>query len=87
MGGGSGGGFGGTKGSGKWNPSEKDKRLYGKPGEVKREGYKETTIGKDGRATKETHHTDHGQPKQHTNPHEHKIDWGKNDKPIFGKGK
>ena len=81
MGGGAGSGFSGTKGSRKG----KDSHLYGKPGQVKRNGYKETTIGKDGRATRERHHTDHGYPKQHTNPHDHKIDWDSQGHPKFKK--
>ena len=107
MGGGIGfGGFRGTSGSKtyqKWleqnkktdknNSSSKNKeRFYGKPGEVKKEGYSETLkgysetlIGKDGRATKERHHTDHENPKQHTNPHDHYIDWKDNGNPDFSK--
>ncbi len=35
----------------------------------------ETHIGSDGRADSEIHHTDHGFPKYHDNPHEHKVFW------------
>lgn len=39
-----------------------------------------TEIGKDGRAIVERNLTDHGKPKVHTNPHDHKITWDKNGK-------
>lgn len=64
MGGGAGGNFGNTKGSFERSRSYKDRHLYGKPGQIKRSGYKETHIGPDGRATKEIHHTDHGNTKK-----------------------
>ena len=64
--------------------SNKDSRLNGKPGEIKKEGNKETHIGIDGRADKERHHTDHGNPKYHTNPHDHDISWNENGTPSFG---
>ena len=82
MGGGAGGGFGKTF-QNKNSKSNKDSRLYGKPGQVKRSGYKETTIGSDGRAIREKHNTDHGNPKYHNNPHYHKIEWDNNGNPIF----
>lgn len=42
----------------------------------KRGGYnRETKIGEDGRAIKERHYTDKPNPKYHTNPHDHNIDW------------
>ena len=71
--------------SGNWKPSPNkpnDKRFMGKPGEKKtvynRKGEKiETKIGKYGRATIERHYSDHHNPKSHTNPHDHKIDWSK----------
>ena len=85
MGGGAGGGFSGTRGKRSGSSSRKIGRLYGKPGQIKRNGYIETTIGSDGRATKETHKTDHGFPKYHTNPHDHKIEWDKDGNPIFKK--
>ena len=83
MGAGAGGNFGRTKG--RTSKSKKDGHLYGKPGQIKRSGYKETYIGPDGRATKEIHHTDHGNPKNHTNPHEHIIRWDEKGNPIFNK--
>ena len=63
---------------------DKDARLKGNPGEVNKEGYKETKIGPDGKATKERHWTDHRKPHKHTNPHDHDISWDQNDNPVFG---
>ena len=63
---------------------EKDSRLKGEPGEVKKEGDKETYIGADGKATKERHWSDHGNPKKHSNPHDHDISWDENGNPVFG---
>ncbi len=85
MGGGAGGNFGRTKGSIRRSKSNRNSHLYGKPGQVKKSGYKETYIGTDGRATKEIHYTDHGNSKHHTNPHEHIIRWDKDGNPLFGK--
>lgn len=85
MGTGKGGNFGKTKGNLKQSKSKKDARFYGNPGEKKQTGYKETYIGKDGRANREVHHTDHGNPKRHSNPHEHIIHWDSNGNPIFDK--
>ena len=85
MGAGTAGDFGNTKGSKDKSISDKDSRRYGKPGQINKSGYRETHIGPDGRATKEIHHTDHGNPKNHSNPHEHKIQWGKDGNPIFSK--
>ncbi len=82
MGAGAGGNFGNTKGR-TGSKSKKDSHLFGKPGQVKKSGYKETHIGSDGRASYEKHNTDHGNPKYHTNPHYHKIEWDKNGNPIF----
>ena len=70
----------GSVNGGEWQPKkEEDKRFLGKPGEIKttyHKGYKfETRIGKDGKADYERHNTDHGKPHQHTNPHDHPIDW------------
>ena len=61
---------------------DKNDRLYGTPGDVNFDGYKETHIGSDGRAAQEIHHTDHNNPKRHTNPHIHKITWV-NDHPKY----
>ncbi|KGG79954.1 hypothetical protein Y919_08895 [Caloranaerobacter azorensis H53214] len=63
-------------------PTSSD-RLRGKPNSINKDGYAETKIGPDGRAIKERHHTDHGNPKYHTNPHDHEIKW-ENGKPRFG---
>ncbi|MCD7855643.1 MAG: hypothetical protein LUG66_08545 [Clostridiales bacterium] len=82
MGGGTGGSFGNTRGR-KKSKSQKDSHLYGKPGQIKRSGYKETLIGSDGRAVREKHNTDHGNPKYHDNPHYHDIKWDENGNPIF----
>ena len=64
--------------------NDKDKRLVGKPGDINKEGYRESKIGKDGRATSERHNSDHGDPKHHSNPHDHDITWDPNVKPHFG---
>lgn len=42
-----------------------------------------TEIGKDGRAVRERHLTDHGKPKLFSNPHAHKITWCASGVPIF----
>ncbi|MBQ2671430.1 MAG: DUF4417 domain-containing protein [Clostridia bacterium] len=68
---------------GDWKPSPNksdDARFLGEPGEKKvifnRKGEKiETKIGADGKATKERHYSVHHNPKLHTNPHDHEIDW------------
>ena len=83
MGGGSGGNFGNTSGKSKKSKTCRGERFYGKPGQIKREGYKETHIGDEGRAIREIHYTDHGNPKYHNNPHEHKIRWDDNGNPLF----
>ena len=61
-----------------------DGRLLGNPGDINvtKDGAVETHIGKDGKADAERHHSDHGNPKHHKNPHDHKIDWI-NEKPKF----
>ena len=66
---------------GEWRPKkEEDERFLGKPGEVKTtitkngERY-DTNIGPDGKAVMERHYTDHNQKWNHTNPHDHKINW------------
>lgn len=83
MGGGAGGNFGNTRGA--RSTSNSKSRLYGEPDTVNKDGYKTTYIGKDGRAYKEIHDTDHGNPKYHTKPHEHRISWDANGNPIFNK--
>ncbi|MGN1249810.1 MAG: hypothetical protein ACI4XW_06985 [Candidatus Spyradocola sp.] len=66
---------------GQWMPSKpEDYRLIGAPGEIKvsyaKDGSKiETKIGKDGRAVAERHHTTSPNPKYHSNPHDHTINW------------
>lgn len=57
-----------------------DERLIGKPGEIKVTYNKlgeriDTKIGEDGRAVKERHYTTRPNPKYHTNPHDHQINW------------
>jgi hypothetical protein len=77
----------GEKGETASDPEDKPKdkeQLYGDPGEVKEEGYKETKIGEDGKATTQRHNTDHNAPKQHSNPHDHEITWD-GDRPIYSK--
>ena len=59
-------------------------RLYGEPDDINVDGYSETHIGSDGRADRERHHTNHGKPKEHTNPHDHEIKWD-GDNPSFGR--
>ena len=66
---------------GEWQPKkEDDRRFLGEPGQIKisvmKNGEKYATkIGKDGRAIKERHYTDHNKPWAHTNPHDHNIKW------------
>ena len=73
---------GGSAYGGGWQPSPnkpEDQRFLGEPDKINttyKNGYRrDTKIGKDGRAVKERHYTDHGNPKLHTNPHDHKINW------------
>ena len=63
--------------------SNNNDKLKGKPGEIKRNGKQETKIGTDGRAIKERHNTDHGNPKVHTNPHDHDITWDEEGNPVY----
>ena len=83
---------------GEWRPSPnkpEDERFLGEPEEVKKTmctnkknvSYeRQTHIGKDGKADVERHFSDHGNPKSHSIPHDHKIDWSngfpKPSKPI-----
>jgi len=62
----------------------KDSRLKGNPGDINEEGTSKTKIGSDGRAVKERHYSDHGNPSKHTNPHDHDITWDANGNPNFG---
>lgn len=74
---------GGSAWGGAWQPAKvEDERLLGKPGETKvtYDKYgdrRETKIGEDGRAVMERHHTDHSNPKHHSDPHDHIIDWNR----------
>ena len=65
------------------NNSEKNSNLKGEPGEVKKNGSSETHIGSDGKADRVRHNTDHGNPKYHSNPHDHDITWDSNGNPQF----
>lgn len=76
-------GMGSAEG-GQWKPAKPDdERFLGEPDSInrskslgKRGGYdRETKIGYDGKASRERHHTDHDNPKAHSNPHDHEIDW------------
>jgi hypothetical protein len=58
-------------------------RFWGEPGEIIPNGYRLTKIGDDGRAVMERHLTDHGNPKKHSNPHDHIITWGTKGNPLF----
>lgn len=88
--------IGGSVYGGEWRPSKpEDERLIGESGDVKQSFAKkgeliETHIGLDGTADYETHHTDHGFPKYHDNPHIHEIYWDERgphlgNKELFGK--
>lgn len=74
---------GGSAYGGQWRPSPhkpQDQRFLGKPGEINisyttKGELIETHIGPNGKADYEIHHTDHGFPKYHEVPHEHKIIW------------
>lgn len=84
-------GMGRAGGGGKptWQPKKpEDKRLIGKPGEIKETFTKRgerflTKIGDNGFASKERQYTDHAKPHKHSNPHDHYIDWS-NNFPDFG---
>ena len=64
-----------------WVPKDEEaKRFLGKPGEIietidKNGERRLTKIGKDGKAIKERHYSDHRKGHKHTNPHDHNIDW------------
>ena len=64
------------------NSKDKDWRLKGKPGEINTDGNRQTKIGDDGKAIRERHYTDHGNPTKHTVPHDHDIKW-ENGHPNF----
>lgn len=75
---------GGSAYGGKWKPAKAaDERFLGQPGETKpnytTKGDKiETHIGPEGKADYEIHHSDHGSPGYHKNPHCHIITWDEN---------
>ena len=81
---------GGSAYGGKWKPSKPDdERFLGEPGSINRTAdrngdLRETKIGADGRAVKERHYSNHGNPKQHSIPHDHNIVWEGN-RPNWGK--
>ena len=74
---------GGSAYGGEWKPNPtkpQDQRFLGEPGETKisyttKGELIETYIGPDKKADYEIHHTDHGFPKYHKVPHEHKVIW------------
>ena len=72
-----------------WPKKDEDERYLGNPGEVVRtrigRSEYETKIAADGRATMERHHTDHGNPKEHSNPHDHVINWSPKGNPLHGR--
>ncbi len=81
---------GGSAYGGEWKPSKADdERLLGNPGDINRTtdsrgNERETKIGSDGKAERERHHTNHGNPTKHSNPHDHEITWDDN-RPGWGK--
>lgn len=81
---------GGSAYGGKWKPSKPDdERFLGEPGSINRTAdrngdLRETKIGADGRAVKKRHYSNHGNPKQHSIPHDHNIVWEGN-RPNWGK--
>ena len=64
-----------------WVPKNEDaKRFLGKPGEIKETFDKNgerrlTKIGRNGKAVKERHYSNHKKGHKHSNPHDHNIDW------------
>lgn len=85
-------GMGSAYGGG-WRPKkESDRRFLGEPGTTNitsnSKGEKITTnIGPDGRATDETHNSDHGNPSEHANPHIHPVNWNPDTgAPSLGQG-
>lgn len=58
---------------------DSDLPFWGEPGSSVKspDGTKERVYGPDGRPSRDRHHTDHGHPKYHPNPHDH--DWGYRD--------
>ena len=76
-------GMGSAYGGG-WKPKKpSDERFLGEPGEIKSTvmpngSVFSTKIGSNGKAVIERHHTNHGKPHFHSNPHDHKVSWDKN---------
>ena len=64
-----------------WVPKNEDaKRFLGKPEEIKETFDKNgerrlTKIGRNGKAVKERHYSNHKKGHKHSNPHDHNIDW------------
>lgn len=64
-----------------WSPKNKEaERFLGKPGEVIETFDKNgermlTKIGRNGKAVKERHYSNHNKGHKHSNPHYHNIDW------------
>lgn len=64
-----------------WTPKDKEsERFLGKPGEIietvdKNGERRQTKIGRNGKAVKERHYSDHKKGHKHSNPHDHNIDW------------
>jgi len=74
------GAFEGTQGG-----RQSRERLYGRPGKVKKTEKTWTKIGDDGRAVKERHFKDSGNPKGHSIPHDHIITWDEKGNPQFSR--
>ena len=72
------------EGKGGAGSNEKHGKFKGEPGEIKTDGKNQIKIGDDGRAEKVRHYSDHGNPKYHTNPHDHDITWTPDGNPDFG---
>lgn len=64
-----------------WTPKDKEsERFLGEPGEIietvdKNGERRQTKIGRNGKAVKERHYSDHKKGHKHSNPHDHNIDW------------
>ena len=78
---------GGSAYGGEWQQSKAgDDRYLGNPGDIINSnagrdgnGYeRDTLIGEDGRAAAERHYSDHGNPKEHSEIHDHLIFWDPN---------
>lgn len=72
---------GGSAYGGEPKPAKpEDERFWGNPGDINyshttKGDLIETKIGENGKACLEIHHTDHGFPAHHSNPHQHPITW------------